>query len=91
MTVSLRSQAEANVLGLQWRPLFEIKLAAVQGLEGLADYASAMFSLLFYLPAILLWLATILAGAVLGWKLLRLGARVRLTAKAPASSPVSSS
>jgi hypothetical protein len=91
MTVSLRSQAEANVFGLQWRPLFEIKLAAVQGLEGLADYASAMFSLLFYLPAILLWLATILAGAVLGWKLLRLGARVLFTAKPPASSPVASS
>jgi hypothetical protein len=91
MTVSLRSQAEANVFGLQWRPLFEIKLAAVQGLEGLADYASAMFSLLFYLPAILLWLATILAGAVLGWKLLRLGARVLFTAKTPASSPVASS
>jgi len=91
MTVSLRSQAEANVFGLQWRPLFEIKLAAVQGLEGLADYASAMFSLLFYLPAILLWLATILAGAVLGWKLLRLGARVLFTAKTPASSPAASS
>jgi Domain of unknown function (DUF4349) len=91
MTVSLRSQAEANVFGLQWRPLFEIKLAAVQGLEGLADYASAMFSLLFYLPAILLWLATILAGAVLGWRLLRLGARVLFTAKTPASSPAASS
>lgn len=91
MTVSLRSQAEANVFGLQWRPLFEIKLAAMQGLEGLADYASAMFSLVFYLPAILLWLATILAGAVLGWRLLRLGARVLFTAKTPAASPVASS
>lgn len=91
ITVSLRSQAEANVFGLQWRPLFEIKLAAMQGLEGLADYASAMFSLVFYLPAILLWLATILAGAVLGWRLLRLGARVLFTAKTPASLPVVSS
>jgi hypothetical protein len=91
ITVSLRSQAEANVFGLQWRPLFEIKLAAMQGLEGLADYASAMFSLVFYLPAILLWLATILAGAVLGWRLLRIGARVLFTAKTPASLPVVSS
>ena len=91
ITVSLRSQAEANVFGLQWRPLFEIKLAAMQGLEGLADYASSMFSLLFYFPAILLWLATILAGAVLGWKLLRLGARVLFTAKNSASSPLVSS
>jgi hypothetical protein len=91
MTVSLRSQAEANVFGLQWRPLYEIKLAAMQGLEGLADYASAMFSLVFYIPAILLWLATILAGAFLGWKLLRLGARVLFTANKTASLPIVSS
>ena len=91
ITVSLRTEAQANVFGLQWRPLYELKLAAMQGLEGLADYASAMFSLFFYLPAILLWLATILAGAALGWKLLRLGARVLFTAKNSASSPVVSS
>jgi len=90
MTVSLRSQAEANVFGLQWRPLFEIKLAAMQGLEGLADYASAMFSLVFYLPAILLWLATILAGAFVGWKLLRFGARAIFTATNSERVPVTS-
>ncbi len=88
ITVSLHSEAEANVFGLHWRPLYEVKLAAMQGLEGLADYASAMFSLVFYLPAILLWITTILAGAALGWKLLRLGARVLFTAKKTASSPV---
>jgi len=71
--------------------LYEIKLAAMQGLEGLVDYASAMFSLVFYLPAIALWLATILTGAFFGWKLLRLGARVLFTAKNPASLPVVSS
>ncbi len=91
ITVSLRSEAQANMFGVHWRPLYELKLAAMQGLEGLADYASAMFSLVFYLPAILLWLATILAGAFLGWKLLRLGARVLFTAKKPASLPVVSS
>jgi len=90
ITVSLRSQAEANVFGLQWRPLFEIKLAAMQGLEGLADYASAMFSLVFYLPAILLWLATILAGAFVGWKLLRFGARAIFTATNSERVPVTS-
>ena len=91
MTVSLRTEAQANVFGVQWRPSYELKIAAMQGLEGLADYASSMFSLLFYLPAILLWLATILSGAALGWKLLRLGARVLFTAKTPASLPVASS
>jgi Domain of unknown function (DUF4349) len=91
MTVSLRTEAQANVFGVQWRPSYELKIAAMQGLEGLADYASSMFSLLFYLPAILLWLATILAGAFFGWKLLRLGARVLFTAKNSGSSPVVSS
>ena len=76
ITVSLHSEAEANVFGLHWRPLYEVKLAAMQGLEGLVDYATAMFSFVFYLPAILLWLATILAGASLAWKLLRLAARL---------------
>jgi hypothetical protein len=81
VTVSLHSEAEANLFGLNWRPLYELKLAAMQGLEGLADYATAMFSLVFYLPAILLWLATILAGAALGWKILRLAARMLLAGK----------
>src|SRR5437588_10503735 len=75
ITVSLHSEAEANVFGLYWRPLYELKLAVMEGLEGLADYATAMFSLIFYLPAILLWLATILVGAALGWKGRRRGVR----------------
>jgi hypothetical protein len=83
ITVSLHSEAEAKVFGLRWRPGYELKLAAMQGLEGLADYASDMFSLIFYLPAILLWLATILIGAALGWKVLRLGIRVLFAAQKP--------
>jgi len=68
-----------------------VKLAGMQGLEGLDDYASAMFSLVFYLPAILLWLATILAGVALGWELRRLAARVLFPAKKAASLLVVSS
>jgi hypothetical protein len=87
ITVSLHSEAEVNVFGLHWRPLYELKLAAMQGVEGLADYASAMFSFFFYLPAILLWLATILAGTALGWKALRLGVRVLFAGKKPTHVP----
>jgi hypothetical protein len=87
ITVSLHSEAEANVFGLHWRPLYELKLAVMQGLEGLADYATAMFSFVFYLPAILLWLATILVGAALGWKILRLAVRVLFAGKEPARVP----
>jgi hypothetical protein len=87
ITVSLHSEAEANVFGLHWRPLYELKLAVMQGLEGLADYATAMFSFVFYLPAILLWLVTILVGAALGWKALRLGVRLLFAGKKPAHVP----
>jgi len=75
ITVSLHSEAEANLFGLHWRPLYELKLAAMGGLEGLADYATALFSFVCYLPAILLWLVTILAGAAVGWRILRLAAK----------------
>jgi len=84
ITVSLRSEAEAQVLGLRWRPLYEIKLAMIQGLEGLADYATSMFSFVCYLPAILLWLATILGGAALSWKVMRLALPVLFSKRKPA-------
>jgi hypothetical protein len=87
ITVSLHSEAEANVFGLRWRPLYELKLALMQGVEGLADYSSAMFSLFFYLPAILLWLVTILAGAALGWKILQFAVRAFFAGKKPVHLP----
>ncbi len=71
LSIMLRTEAEAQVLGIRWRPLYEIKLAFREGLEGLANYASAMTVFVFFLPTLLLWLATILAGAALMWRLLR--------------------
>ena len=71
ITVSLRAEAEAQVFGLHWRPLYELKLALRDGLDGIADYGVAMASLVFYLPTVLLWLATILVAAALGWRILR--------------------
>jgi hypothetical protein len=76
ITVTLRAETDAQVFGLYWRPLYQLKLAAREGLEGIADYATSMTAFLFYLPTILLWLITILLGAALGWRILRWGARV---------------
>jgi hypothetical protein len=75
LTISLRTEAEEKVLGLNWRPGYQLKLALRDGLESLATYATAMISILFYLPATVLWVATILIGALLGWKLLRWAGR----------------
>ncbi len=71
ITVSLRAEAEARVLGLNWRPLYQIKVGFRDGLDGLANYLAAMTAFLFFLPTIVLWLATLISGGVVVWRLLR--------------------
>ena len=87
MIVSLHSEAggvEAQLFGFHWRPIYRIKLAARAALEGLADYASAMTAVIMFLPVALLWIATVLAAAVVGWRLLRWVARFFVPARMPA-------
>jgi uncharacterized protein DUF4349 len=76
INVTLRAESDAQVFGLNWRPLYQLKIAAREGLDGLGGYAASMASFVFLLPAILLWLFTILAGAAIGWRILRWIARV---------------
>jgi hypothetical protein len=71
IAISLRTEAQEQVLGLNWRPLYEMKLALRDGLDAVATYAAAMVSILFYLPALLLWMGTIVVGAAAGWKVWR--------------------
>lgn len=75
ITVSLRAEADAQVFGLHWRPLYQLKLSAREGLDGLGSYVAAMVAFGFYLPTVLLWLMTILIGAAIGWRILRWAAR----------------
>jgi cell division protein FtsL len=71
LTITLHAESEAQVFGLHWRPLYQLKLAARDGIDGIGDYAAAMASFVFYVPAILLWLLTIAVGAAVGWRILR--------------------
>jgi low affinity Fe/Cu permease len=71
LSVFLHAESDAQVFGLHWRPLYQMKLAARDGIDGVADYASSMASFVFYVPAILLWLATVLIGAAIAWRILR--------------------
>lgn len=68
IAVSLRAEADAQIFGVHWRPVYELKLAARDGLESIANYADAMTDALFRLPGFLLWLATIVAIAAVGWR-----------------------
>jgi len=71
ITVSLRALADAQVFGLNWRPLYQLKVAARDGLEAIAEYAATMIAVLFYVPAALAWTFTLLCAAVIGWRLVR--------------------
>jgi len=87
INILLRAEAEARVFGLNWRPLYQMKLALRDGLDGLADYASTMTAIVFYLPAVALWLTTIMVGAAVGWRILRWAGRRAFGAKITATAP----
>jgi len=81
LTVSLIAEADVQVFGLQWRPLYHLKSAARDGLDGVGDYASAMASFVFFIPALLLWVVTTLVGAAVAWRIVQWSWR-RLFARA---------
>ena len=70
ITISLRALVDTQVFGLNWRPLYQLKVALRNGLDAIGDYAATMIAILFYVPVILAWGVTILLGAVVGWRLL---------------------
>jgi hypothetical protein len=71
VTVSLRAEADVQVFGLHWRPLYRLKEAARDGLDGIGAYASSMASFVFFIPALILWVVTILLGAAVAWRIVR--------------------
>lgn len=64
LAISLRTESEAQVFGLNWRPGYQLKMALHDGLESVATYATTMTTILFYLPATLLWTGTIFVGVI---------------------------
>jgi hypothetical protein len=71
ITISLRALADAQVFGLNWRPLYQLKVATRDGLDAMADYTATMVAVLFYVPVALAWSFTLLFAASIGWRLVR--------------------
>lgn len=69
VSVELTEEADAEIWGIRWRPLYVVKQALRNLLNGLTGYADAMIGFLFRLPVILLWLATIALLIVVVWKI----------------------
>jgi len=75
---------------VNWRPLYQLKVAALEGLLDWATMPPRMIALVFYLPTILLWLFTIFGGRRDRVKTLRWATRMLFgfTQKAQANSHV---
>jgi len=71
ITVSLTEEADVQLFGIRWRPLFVLKQAVRNMLSGLSGYADSMITFIFLLPTLLLWLATFVAGLWLARKIYR--------------------
>ncbi len=76
ISVDLHADADVQVFGLHWRPLYRAKLSLREAVDSLGDYGATMFEVIVHIPVILLWLVTLAAFTAVGWKLLRWAARI---------------
>lgn len=71
ITVSLTSEADIEVFGIRWRPLFVAKQALRSMFSGITGYMDIMIRLVIFIPVLLLWLATIGVGVWIVWRIIR--------------------
>jgi len=60
ITTYLTAEAEVEIFGIRWRPLYEIKKSFRNMLEGLQNYTNTAIAFIMYLPVLLLWIVSIL-------------------------------
>jgi hypothetical protein len=75
VTIALMQESDTRVFSLQWRPLYNAKVAASELLTGLGEWADWVMAVLIKLPLIVLWLAT--ASGIL-WAFWLIGRRIWL-------------
>ena len=71
IAITLRTEADPQIGHTHWGWAYVIRRSFRSGLDNLAGYAEAMLAVLMNLPAIFLWIATIVLAIKLGWKLFR--------------------
>jgi len=69
LEISLRSEADAAVAGIHWRPLRQAKIAVSEMVSGLADWADSVIAFFINLPLIAVWFLSLVA---LFWVALRI-------------------
>jgi Domain of unknown function (DUF4349) len=71
LTTNISAVAQAQVFGVNWRPLYDSKLSLRGALVGMAGYADTMVALFLNLPLVVIWGFTIVALLKVGWMVLR--------------------
>jgi hypothetical protein len=71
LEISLRGEAGATVLGIQWRPLRQAKVALGEMISGLADWADSVIAFFITLPLIVVWVITIIILVAIAVRILR--------------------
>ena len=71
LTTNMTAMAEAQVFGINWRPLYKAKLSLRDALSAMADYGDSIVELFLNFPVIAMWGFTIVALLKVGWIVLR--------------------
>jgi hypothetical protein len=71
LEISLRGEVGATVLGIQWRPLRQAKVALGEMISGLADWADSVIAFFINLPLIVVWVVTIIILVAIAVRILR--------------------
>jgi hypothetical protein len=61
LEISLRSEADAAVAGIHWRPLRQAKIAVSEMVSGLADWADSVIAFFISLPLLAVWFLSLVA------------------------------
>jgi Domain of unknown function (DUF4349) len=61
LEISLRSEADAAVAGIHWRPLRQAKIAVSEMVSGLADWADSVIAFFINLPLLAVWFVSLVA------------------------------
>ena len=72
ISISLVSESEVAVLGIIWNPLTKLKQAAYNALESIISFVYFVIDLVFVIPIILVWAATIGGLGIAAWKIILL-------------------
>ena len=86
-SIAVELRTEPIVQKTSWRPLYELQAAWHEGGKALAQYATAMMSVVAYVPAIIAWILTLALGGKLVILVLKGGAVLFGLSKSAGTKP----